>query len=163
MTKIHMSVSLAGLSLKTPVMTASGTCGYGLDLLPYLDLSRLGALVVKGISVEPRQGNPPPRIIETAAGMLNAIGLENIGMEAFLTEILPQIKEYRTVLIVNILGESKEEYARLVDRLSEQEESTASRSTSPARTFERGESPSAPIRPPSNTSSPTSDNERKSP
>ncbi len=121
MTKIDMSVPLAGLSLKTPVMTASGTCGYGLDLLPYLDLSRLGALVVKGISVEPRQGNPPPRIMETCGGMLNAIGLENIGMEAFVAEVLPRLREHRTVLLVNILGESEEDYARLVDRLSEQE------------------------------------------
>ena len=116
MTKIDTTVSIAGLSLKTPVMTASGTCGYGLELTPYLDLSRLGALVVKGISLEPRPGNPPPRIVETSGGMLNAIGLENIGMEAFLAETLPRLREYETVVIVNILGESQEEYGTLVDR-----------------------------------------------
>jgi dihydroorotate dehydrogenase (NAD+) catalytic subunit len=118
---IDTTVSLAGLRLKSPVMTASGTCGYGLDLLPYVDLSRLGAVVVKGLSVAPRPGNPPPRTVETCGGMLNAIGLENIGMEAFLAEKLPGLRECRTVVIVNILGESREDYAVLVDRLSAQE------------------------------------------
>ena len=119
MKKIDTTVSLAGLHLKTPVMTASGTCGYGLELAPYIDLSRLGALVVKGISLEPRPGNPPPRIIETSGGMLNAIGLENIGMEAFLAQTLPKLSDYETVVIVNILGESQEEYGTLVERMSE--------------------------------------------
>jgi dihydroorotate dehydrogenase (NAD+) catalytic subunit len=121
LTKLDTTVSVAGLSLKTPVMTASGTCGYGLELIPHVDLSHLGALVVKGLSVEPRAGNPPPRIVETCAGMLNAIGLENIGMEAFVAETLPRLREYETVIIVNILGESQEEYGTLVDRLGEQE------------------------------------------
>lgn len=121
MTKIDTTVSIAGLSLKTPVMTASGTCGYGLELTPYLDLSRLGALVVKGISLEPRPGNPPPRIVETSGGMLNAIGLENIGMEAFIAETLPRLREVETFLIVNILGESQEEYGTLVDEMSRHE------------------------------------------
>jgi dihydroorotate dehydrogenase (NAD+) catalytic subunit len=118
---IETTVSLAGLSLKAPVMTASGTCGYGLELGPYMDLSRLGALVVKGLSVEPRPGNPPPRIVETSGGMLNAIGLENVGVETFIEETLPQLREHRTVVIVNILGESPEEYATLLDRLGPQE------------------------------------------
>ena len=121
MTTINTTVSIARLSLKTPVMTASGTCGYGLELTPYLDLSRLGALVVKGISLEPRPGNPPPRIVETSGGMLNAIGLENIGMEAFIAETLPRLREYETVVIVNILGESQEEYGTLVDEMSRHE------------------------------------------
>lgn len=121
MTTIDTTVCLAGLRLTSPVMTASGTCGYGLDLLPYLDLSRLGAVVVKGLSVQPRPGNPPPRTVETCGGMLNAIGLENIGVEAFLAEKLPGLRECRTVVIVNILGESREDYAALVDRLSPQE------------------------------------------
>ncbi len=120
MSKIDTTVSLAGLSLKTPVMTASGTCGYGLELLPFMDLSRLGAVVVKGLSVEPRAGNPPPRIVETCGGMLNAIGLENIGLEAFLAETLPRLRDCSTVVIVNILGESQEAYGTLVDRLSPQ-------------------------------------------
>jgi len=114
------SVSLAGLSLKNPVMTASGTCGYGLELSPFLDLSRLGALVVKGLSVRPRQGNPPPRIVETCGGMLNAIGLENIGMEAFIEECLPRLRAVETNLVVNILGESEAEYGMLAERLGEQ-------------------------------------------
>jgi dihydroorotate dehydrogenase (NAD+) catalytic subunit len=118
LTKIDTTVSIAGLSLKTPVMTASGTCGYGLELTPYLDLSRLGALVVKGISLEPRPGNPPPRIVETSGGMLNAIGLENIGMKAFLTESLPRLGEHDTPVIVNILGETPEEYGTLVEEMS---------------------------------------------
>jgi dihydroorotate dehydrogenase (NAD+) catalytic subunit len=121
LTTIDTTVSIAGLSLKTPVMTASGTCGYGLELTPYFDLSRLGALVVKGISLEPRPGNPPPRIVETSGGMLNAIGLENIGMEAFIAETLPRLREYETVVIVNILGESQEEYGTLVDEMSRHE------------------------------------------
>lgn len=118
MTEIDTTVSIAGLSLKTPVMTASGTCGYGLELTPFLNLSRLGALVVKGISLEPRAGNPPPRIVETPGGMLNAIGLENIGMRAFLAETLPRLSEYETVVIVNILGETPDEYGTLVERMS---------------------------------------------
>lgn len=122
MKKIDTTVSIAGLTLKTPVMTASGTCGYGLELTPYLDLSRLGALVVKGISLEPRPGNPPPRIVETSGGMLNAIGLENIGVEAFLTETLPRLREHETFIIVNILGESQEAYGTLVDRMSRHED-----------------------------------------
>lgn len=121
MAGIDTTVSLAGLNLKSPVMTASGTCGYGLDLLPFLDLSRLGAVVVKGLSVEPRPGNPPPRTVETCAGMLNSIGLENIGMEAFIDEKLPRLRDFQTVVIVNILGESREEYGTLVDRLGPQD------------------------------------------
>jgi dihydroorotate dehydrogenase (NAD+) catalytic subunit len=118
LTNIDTTVSIAGLALKTPVMTASGTCGYGLELTPYLDLSRLGALVVKGISLEPRPGNPPPRIMETSGGMLNAIGLENIGMEAFIAETLPRLREHETPVIVNILGESQQEYGTLVEQMS---------------------------------------------
>ena len=121
MAKIDTTVSLAGLALKTPVMTASGTCGYGLELLPFIDMARIGALVVKGLSVKPRPGNPPPRIVETCGGMLNAIGLENIGMEAFVAEILPRLREHTAVVIVNILGESKEESGILVERLSHEE------------------------------------------
>jgi dihydroorotate dehydrogenase (NAD+) catalytic subunit len=115
------AVPIAGLTLKNPVMTASGTCGYGLELAPFYDLSRLGALVVKGLSVLPRPGNPPPRVVETCGGMLNAIGLQNVGMEAFIREVLPALRPYRTPLIVNILGESEEEYATLAETLGSQE------------------------------------------
>jgi len=115
------AVSIGGLDLKNPVMTASGTCGYGLELAPFYDLSRLGALVVKGISVRPRPGNPPPRVVETCGGMLNAIGLQNVGMEGFVREILPALRAYQTPLIVNILGESEEEYTTLAETLGSQE------------------------------------------
>jgi len=119
--KKDTSVSIAGLTFKNPVMTASGTCGYGLELTPYFELSRLGALVVKGLSVKPRSGNPPPRIIETCGGMLNAIGLENVGMEAFVTDSLPKLREHDVPLIVNILGDTKEEYGLLAEYLSRQQ------------------------------------------
>ncbi len=121
MTAPDMSVTLAGLHLKSPVMTASGTCGYGLELLPYLDPARLGALVVKGLSLEPRAGNPPPRIVETPCGMLNSIGLENVGLQAFVQEFLPRLRELPTPLIVNLLGESRRDYAGLVEYLDEQD------------------------------------------
>lgn len=121
MNRMKTAVPIAGLTLKNPVMTASGTCGYGLELAPFYDLSRLGALVVKGISVLPRPGNPPPRVVETCGGMLNAIGLQNVGMEAFIREVLPALRPYRTPLIVNILGESEEEYATLAETLGSQE------------------------------------------
>jgi dihydroorotate dehydrogenase (NAD+) catalytic subunit len=114
----NRAIPLAGLQLKNPVMTASGTCGYGLELSPFFDLSRLGALVVKGISLLPRPGNPPPRITETCGGMLNAIGLQNIGMEAFIRDCLPQLIKLDTVRIVNILGETDTEYAVLAETLS---------------------------------------------
>lgn len=118
---MDLSVTLAGLTLKNPVMTASGTCGYGLELARFFDLTRLGALVVKGISVFPRQGNPPPRIVETCGGMLNAIGLQNVGLEVFLREILPALLPLETLRIVNILGESQREYALLAETLGSQD------------------------------------------
>lgn len=118
---MNASVTLAGLTLKNPVMTASGTCGYGLELARFFDLARLGALVVKGISVLPREGNPPPRIVETCGGMLNAIGLQNVGLEVFLREILPALRPVETLRIVNILGESESEYALLAETLGNQD------------------------------------------
>lgn len=100
-------------------MTASGTCGYGFELAPFFDLNRLGALVVKGLSVNPKPGNPPPRIVETCGGMLNAIGLENIGMKAFQEDHLPRLRTLDTTLIVNILGETLDEYGILTETLGE--------------------------------------------
>lgn len=118
---MNPTVTLAGLTLKNPVMTASGTCGYGLELARFFDLARLGAVVVKGISVFPRRGNPPPRIVETCGGMLNAIGLQNVGLEVFLREILPALRPIQTLRIVNILGESEREYALLAETLGNQD------------------------------------------
>jgi len=102
-----------GLVLKNPVMTASGTFGYGREFENYVDLDRLGAIVVKGISLEPMSGNPPPRTIETAGGMLNAIGLQNVGLKNFLSDKLPYLREIDTRIIVNILGETADEYREI--------------------------------------------------
>lgn len=100
-------------------MTASGTFGYGREFASLVDLDRLGAIIVKGISLLPRPGNPPPRIIETSCGMLNAIGLENVGVERFITEKLPYLQKFSTPVIVNILGDSLDDYANLAARLND--------------------------------------------
>jgi dihydroorotate dehydrogenase (NAD+) catalytic subunit len=107
--------------MANPVCTASGTFGYGLEFSPHLDLSRLGAIAVKGLSLLPAPGNPPPRIVETASGMLNAIGLENIGVEAFCAKKLPLLARFRTPVIANIYGTTMEEYARVAERLDREE------------------------------------------
>ncbi|MFH1489420.1 MAG: dihydroorotate dehydrogenase, partial [Pseudomonadota bacterium] len=99
-----LSVKLGSLTLKNPVMTASGTFGYGREYAALVDLNRLGAIIVKGLSLKPRAGNPPPRIVETPCGMLNAIGLANMGLEAFMEDILPGLKNLDTHVIVNIYG-----------------------------------------------------------
>ena len=104
-------VVIAGLELKNPVMTASGTFGYGSEFAPYTDLNRLGAIVVKGLSLKPRQGNPGPRIAETPCGMLNAIGLQNVGVEAFIKEKLPSLRGCSAHVIANIFGETIEDYS----------------------------------------------------
>src|SRR3989337_2539775 len=109
----NLSINIAGILLKNPVMTASGTFGYGVEFTPFMDLNRLGAVIVKGLSLKPRQGNPPPRIVETAAGMLNSIGLQNIGVEAFIKEKLPFLKKYDTKVIVNFFGDSIDEYCEI--------------------------------------------------
>jgi dihydroorotate dehydrogenase (NAD+) catalytic subunit len=119
--KLNMSVDIAGLQLKNPVMTASGTFGYGEEYAPYVDINRLGALIVKGLSLKPRQGNPPPRIMETPSGMLNAIGLENPGVKAFVANKLPFLRQFDVAVIVNIFGETVDEYARVADILSQAE------------------------------------------
>lgn len=115
--KPNLSINIAGIKLKNPVMVASGTFGYGEEYAPYVDLAHLGAIVVKGLSLRPRPGNPPPRVVETPAGMLNAIGLQNIGVEAFLKEKLPMLLGYKTPVIVNIFGESLEEYREVAKAL----------------------------------------------
>ncbi|MFV1956974.1 MAG: dihydroorotate dehydrogenase [bacterium] len=114
-----LSVDLGrGLTLKNPVMTASGTFAYGEEASKYFDISLLGAIVVKGISLEPRQGNPPPRIVETPSGMLNSIGLQNVGVDVFLSEKLPFLGEREATVVVNILGSSTEEYLKVAELLS---------------------------------------------
>lgn len=115
---IDIAVTIGGMELKNPVMTASGTFGYGEEYAEFLDLSRLGAVVVKGLSLMPKEGNPPPRIVETASGMLNAIGLQNIGIERFIHEKLPFLRTYDTLIIVNFFGDSIDEYVAAAERLS---------------------------------------------
>jgi len=113
-----LKVKLGPLTLKNPVMTASGTFGYGQEFEDLVDLNLLGAIIVKGLSLEPREGNPPPRIVETPCGMLNAIGLANIGLETFTKEKLPWLRTLKTEIIVNIYGHSIAEYAELAGALS---------------------------------------------
>ena len=110
MSEPNLRINLGPLELKNPVITASGTFGYGREFDPLIDLNLLGAIIVKGISLKPKAGNPPPRIVETPCGMLNAIGLANIGLDAFIKEKLPWLKKFNTELIVNIYGHSIDEY-----------------------------------------------------
>jgi len=116
-----LAIEIGTLQLPNPVMTASGTFGYGQEFEPFVDLTELGAVVVKGISLLPRPGNPPPRIVETACGMLNAIGLENVGVERFISEKLPYLRSKGCRVVVNVLGDSIEEYCHLVSRLNDAE------------------------------------------
>ncbi len=116
-----ISVKLGDLELDNPVIAASGTFGYGLEFIPFLDLNRLGGFCTKGLSLKPRVGNPVPRVVETASGMLNAIGLENVGLEQFRDEKLPLLKKYRTRIIANFFGETVLEYAGMAEKLSELE------------------------------------------
>ena len=113
-----LSVEIAGLTLQNPIMSASGTFGYGMEYEEYLDLSQLGAIVTKAVTLEPREGNPPPRVRETPAGMLNAIGLQNPGAEVFIREKLPELREFGPPVIANISGRSVDEFARLAEMLS---------------------------------------------
>ena len=115
----NLSVEIGRLRLRNPVMTASGTFGYGEEYAPYVDLSRLGAIVVKGLSLKPRMGNPPPRIVETPCGMLNAVGLQNVGVDAFIRENLPFLTQFDLPVIANIFGESVEEYVKVAEILSQ--------------------------------------------
>ena len=114
-----LTVSLGGLRAKNPVMSASGTFGYGVEYLPFYDISRLGAIVVKGLSRNPTAGNPPGRIVETAAGMLNAIGLQNIGVERFIGDVVPRLEDAGATYVANIYGRTVEEYEAVARRLSE--------------------------------------------
>jgi dihydroorotate dehydrogenase (NAD+) catalytic subunit len=117
-----LSVGFAGIQLKNPVMAASGTFGYGVEFEDVVHLNRLGGFVVKGLSREPMIGNPPPRLWETAAGMLNAIGLQNIGAAAFLTEKLPRLQQIKDVVIItNVFGYTREDYEAAIEILNEGE------------------------------------------
>ena len=113
----RMAVHLGPLSLKNPILTASGTFGYGLEFAEFVDLSRLGGLCTKGLSLRPHAGNTPPRICETPAGMLNAIGLQNIGVELFVKERLPRLRELNATTIANVWGDTEEDYVAVVEAL----------------------------------------------
>ena len=115
---MNLGVSIGKLRLKNPVITASGTFGYGEEYAEFADLNRLGAVVVKGLSLLPKEGNPPPRIVETPSGMLNSIGLQNIGIERFIKEKIPFLKQFDTSVIVNFFGDTIEEYVAAAERLN---------------------------------------------
>jgi len=117
----RIDTDVAGIRFENPVLTASGTFGYGQEFAQLIDLNQLGGIVVKGISADPMEGNPSPRIYETEAGMLNAIGLQNVGAERFLTEKLPFLRTLRTRCIVNVFGYSTEDYVRAIEILNEGE------------------------------------------
>ena len=121
MGEVDLTVDLGKLVLSNPVVAASGTFGYGLEYTEFLDLNDLGGFSTKGLSLKPKVGNPVPRVIETASGMLNAIGLENIGLDAFLSEKLPLLKMYKTRIIVNFFGETIQQYEEMALALSKEE------------------------------------------
>lgn len=117
--KPDMSVKIAGIKLRNPVMTASGTFGYGQEFAEYVDLETIGAFITKGLSLRPRAGNPTPRIVETPGGMLNAIGLQNVGIEAFIAKKVPFLRTVNTPAIANFFGSTIDEYAELAGRLDQ--------------------------------------------
>lgn len=116
---VNTAIQIGGITLKNPVMTASGTYGYGLEYSDFIDLSKLGGIVVKGTTLNPRQGNPYPRMVETPSGMLNAVGLQNKGVEYFCSEIYPSIKDIDTHMIVNVSGSTVEDYMATAERIAE--------------------------------------------
>ncbi|MDO9566706.1 MAG: dihydroorotate dehydrogenase [Candidatus Desulfaltia sp.] len=120
--KADLSVNVGGIELKNPVMTASGTFGYASEFENLIDLNRLGAIITKGLSLKPSMGNPPPRIVETPCGMLNAIGLENVGLASFVQDKLQFLKQLSTPVIINIYGKDVREYAELASRINDIEE-----------------------------------------
>jgi len=115
---MNTQVNLAGIKMKNPITVASGTFGYGREFSEYIDLNKLGGIVTKGTSLKPRPGNKPPRVCETPSGMLNAIGLQNPGVEHFATEDLPWLRQFDTAIIVNACGSSVDEYVELCKQLN---------------------------------------------
>ncbi len=121
MSEINLKVKIGKLEINNPVLVASGTFGYGVESADFLDLNKLGGIITKSLSLKPRKGNPPKRITETPSGMLNAIGLANIGVEKFIEEKLPQLKKLNTKIIVNIAANSVEEYVECVKILDKED------------------------------------------
>jgi dihydroorotate dehydrogenase (NAD+) catalytic subunit len=118
---VDLTVEIAGLRLANPVLASSGTFGYGLEFAHLVDLNRLGGIVVKGLSLEPMEGAPAPRVCETPSGMLNAIGLQNVGVRAFVAEKLPKLRAYRTAVVANVFGTTVEEYCEVLRILEDAE------------------------------------------
>jgi len=118
---VDLSVNLGFLKLRNPVLAASGTFGYGLEFAPFVDFDKIGGIVVKGLYLEPREGNPPPRLVETTGGLMNAIGLQGVGVEKFAEEVLPKLRELDTAILVNVCGSSDEEYIKVIEYLDRQE------------------------------------------
>jgi dihydroorotate dehydrogenase (NAD+) catalytic subunit len=118
---VDLSVNVGALRLSNPILAASGTFGYGVEFAHLLDLNRLGGIVVKGLSLEPMAGAPAPRLCETPSGMLNAVGLQNIGVRAFVTEKLPALRQYRTAIVANVFGCSIDDYVGVIRILEEAE------------------------------------------
>ena len=116
-----LETRLGPLTLKNPILTASGTFGYGLEFTDFVDLAKLGGLCTKGLSLEPHAGNAPPRICETPAGMLNAIGLQNVGVKAFLGEKLPRLRDLGATVVANVWGDTEEDYVAVVGALEDAE------------------------------------------
>ena len=121
MSNVDLSVNIGSLTLRNPIMLASGTVGYGNEIAEFSNLNKLGGIVTKSLSLKPRKGNPPQRIVETPAGMLNAIGLANVGVEVFLKEKIPFLKQYDVPLICNIAASSVEEYVECTKILTAEE------------------------------------------
>ena len=115
----NLAVEIAGMKFRNPVMPASGTFGYGQEYAPYLDLNHLGAIVTKGLSLNPKAGNNTPRTCETVSGMLNAIGLQNVGVDAFIHDKMPFLEQFDTPIIVNFFGNTQEEYGEVAARLND--------------------------------------------
>ncbi len=118
MSKVDMSVSLAGVKMKNPVVVASGTFGFGREYGAFYDLSELGGICCKGLTLHPREGNPPPRIAETPMGILNSVGLQNPGVDAFIAQELPELRRHELAVIANISGNTPEEYGIMCEKLS---------------------------------------------
>lgn len=120
-TEVDLRVRVGSLSFKNPILAASGTFGYGIEFADLVDLNRLGGIVVKGLSIEPMAGAPPPRMCETPGGMVNAIGLQNVGVRAFVSDKLPQLREYDTAVIANVFGCTVAEYVEVIKVLEDSE------------------------------------------
>jgi dihydroorotate dehydrogenase (NAD+) catalytic subunit len=118
--EVNLKVDFAGVELETPIVTASGTCGYAEELTEFMDISCLGGVITKSITLNPRKGNPTPRIVETESGMLNAIGLANLGLERFIKEKIPLLESLNTKIFVNLAGQTIDEYTAVAERLSQE-------------------------------------------